>query len=424
MRVSAYPLIDADEAALLVLEHTPVLGPERVQLADAIGRVLAEDLVASGPLPAFPSSAVDGYAVRAADAGKTLRVLGESSAGRPFDGTVTAGTAARILTGGVVPDGADCVVMVEHVRVSGEEVTVPPSLVAGNNFHKVGDDVQAGDRILSAGSQLGAAEIGIAAATGHAQVPVRKRPRVALMSTGDELVEVGKTPRHGQIPDSNRWALLASLREAGADVSLLGIAPDEAEPLRRVVVEALERTDALVTSGGVSVGTHDLVKPLLESLGTVHVGRVKLKPGKPFTFATLPSPLAGEGGPQGLRGGGRPDGDTKVAFGLPGFPVSSLVTFEVFVRPALRKMQGFAQLHRPTLPVRLGYDARSTPDRTEYQRVTLRREGRELIAETTGSQASSRLLSLAGAHALIRVPAGDQGLESGSIVEAMILGLP
>jgi len=424
VRVSAYPLIDVDEAALLVLEHTPVLGTERVQLADAIGRVLAEDLMASGPLPAFPSSAVDGYAVRAADAGKALRVLGESSAGRPFDGTVTAGTAARILTGGVVPDGADCVVMVEHVRVSGEEVTVPPSLVAGNNFHKVGDDVQAGDRILSAGSQLGAAEIGIAAATGHAQVPVRKRPRVALMSTGDELVEVGKTPRHGQIPDSNRWALLASLREAGADVSLLGIAPDEAEPLRRVVVEALERADALVTSGGVSVGTHDLVKPLLESLGTVHVGRVKLKPGKPFTFATLPSPLAGEGGPQGLRGGGRPDGDTKVAFGLPGFPVSSLVTFEVFVRPALRKMQGFAQLHRPTLPVRLGYDARSTPDRTEYQRVTLRREGRELIAETTGSQASSRLLSLAGAHALIRVPAGDQGLKSGSIVEAMILGLP
>ncbi len=437
VRISAYPLIDADAAALLVLEHTPVLGMERVQLADAIGRVLAEDLVASGPLPAFPSSAVDGYAVRAADAGRELRVLGESAAGRPFDGTVTAGTAARILTGGVVPDGADCVVMVEHVRVSGEQVTVPPSLVAGNNFHKVGDDVVAGDRILSAGSQLGAAEIGIAAATGHAQVPVRKRPRVALMSTGDELVEVGKTPRRGQIPDSNRWALLASLREAGAEVRLLGIAPDEAEPLRRVVVQALEQADALVTSGGVSVGTHDLVKPLLESLGTVLVGRVKLKPGKPFTFATLPSPLAGEGGPaRSARadGGlalakpsprsGRPDGHMKLAFGLPGFPVSSLVTFEVFVRPALRKMQGFAQLHRPTLPVRLGYDAKSTPDRTEYQRVTLRREGRELIAETTGSQASSRLLSLAGAHALIRVPAGDQSLKSGSLVEAMILGLP
>jgi molybdopterin molybdotransferase len=167
----------------------------------------------------------------------------------------------------------------------------------------------------------------------------------------------------------------------------------------------------------VSVGTHDLVKPLLESLGTVHVGRVKLKPGKPFTFATMPAraPL-----PNPLPGG---EGE-KLAFGLPGFPVSSLVTFEVFVRPALRKMQGFASLQRPTLPVRLAYEARASADRTEYQRVTLRRDGRELVAETTGSQSSSRLLSLAGAHALVRVPPGDQGIKAGSVVDAMILSLP
>ena len=389
---------------MLVLERTPVLGVERVALADAPGRVLAEDLAGEAPLPPFPSSAVDGYAVRSEDAGKTLRVLGESAAGRPFEGSVAPGTAARILTGGVVPDGADTVVMVEDVTVAGEQVTVPRQLHAGTNFHKVGADLRPGDLILRAGTQLGPAEIGIAAATGRALLPVHRRPRVALMSTGDELVEVGKTPGRGQIPDSNRWALLAALREAGADVDVLGIAPDEAEPLRRFVTGALARADALVTSGGVSVGTHDLVKPLLESLGTVHVGRVKLKPGKPFTFATL--------------GGG------KVAFGLPGFPVSSLVTFEVFVRPALRKMQGFAQLQRPLLPVRLGYDAKPTADRTEYQRVTLRRDGQELVAETTGSQSSSRLMSLAGAHALIRVPAGDRGLQAGSVVEALILSLP
>src|SRR5438309_2961724 len=404
MRASAYPLIDADVAAARVFERTPVLGVERVHLADCVGRVLAEDLAADAPLPAFPSSAVDGYAVRAADAGRTLRVVGESAAGRPFEGAIPDGAAARILTGGAVPDGADCVVMVEDVEVAGDAVTIPAGLRPGTNFHKVGDDLRAGDHVLSAGIELRAAEIGIAAATGRAQLPVRRRPRVALMSTGDELVEVGKTPGRGQIPDSNRWALLAALREAGADVEVLGIAPDDPDPLRRLVVDALERADALVTSGGVSVGTHDLVKPLLESLGTVHVGRVKLKPGKPFTFATLV--------------GGR------VAFGLPGFPVSSLVTFEVFVRPALRKMQGFTQLQRPTLPVRLGYDARPTADRTEYQRVTLRREGRELVAETTGSQSSSRLMSLAGAHALIRVPAGDQVIRAGSIVEAMILALP
>ena len=224
------------------------------------------------------------------------------------------------------------------------------------------------------------------------------------MSTGDELVEVGAKPGRGQIVDSNRWALLASLREAGAEVRLLGIGPDEPEALRRLVVEALAEADVLVTSGGVSVGTHDLIKPLLESLGDVHVGRVKLKPGKPFTFATLPK--------------------GKLAFGLPGFPVSSLVTFEVFVRPALRKMQGHTQLQRPTLPVRLGYEARATADRTEYQRVTLHRDGGELVASSTGSQSSSRLMSLAGAHALVRIPAGNQGIGKGSFVQAMILALP
>jgi molybdenum cofactor synthesis domain-containing protein len=317
---------------------------------------------------------------------------------------VTAGTAARILTGGVVPEGADTVVMVEDTRLDGSLVKVPSDLVAGTNYHKIGADVGAGQTVLRAGIELGAAEIGIAAATGHAELPVHRRPRVALMSTGDELVEVGKKPGPGQIADSNRWALLAALREAGAEVDVLGIAPDEAGALRGFLTGALASSDALVTSGGVSVGTHDLVKPLLESLGTVHVGRVKLKPGKPFTFATL------DGG--------------KVAFGLPGFPVSSLVTFEVFVRPALRRMQGFAQIHRPGLPVRLAYDARPTGDRTEYQRVTLRREGADLVADTTGSQSSSRLLSLAGAHALVRVPAGDQVLKAGTIVEAMILSLP
>ncbi|HET6309529.1 MAG TPA: gephyrin-like molybdotransferase Glp [Candidatus Nitrosotalea sp.] len=402
MRVSTYPLVEVDEAATLVMDRVQLLGIERVALAHCAGRVLAEDLTAPASLPAFAASAVDGYAVRADDASKTLRIIGESAAGRPFEGNVLAGFAVRILTGGVLPQGANCVVMVEDVEEKGEMVTVPAALKAGQNFHAPGADLRAGERVLMAGMQLGAAELGLAAALGFPRLPVRRRPRVALMSTGDELVEVGGKPGRGQIVDSNRWALLAALREAGAEVRSLGIGPDEPEPLLRLVTNALAEADVLVTSGGVSVGTHDLIKPLLESLGTVHVGRVKLKPGKPFTFATI--------------------GD-KVAFGLPGFPVSSLVTFEVFVRPALRKMQGFTQLQRPALPVRLGYDARATADRTEYQRVTLRRDGQELVAETTGSQSSSRLMSLAGAHALVRVPPG-QGIKSGSIVEALILALP
>jgi len=404
MKASTYPLVDATEAARKVLELTPVLPAESVPLAGCPGRVLAEDLVAARQLPAWPLSAVDGYAMRSADAGGRLRGIGESAAGRPFEGDVGEGAAVRILTGGVLPRGADAVVMVEDTVVDGEWVTVPGRVAGGANVHRPGSDLVAGELVLRRGRPLGSAEIGLAAALGVSALPVHRLPRVALLSTGDELVEVGLPLGPGQIPDSNRYALLAALRESGAEVAVLGIVPDRADDLRRLVVEALRAADVLVTSGGVSVGTHDLVKPLLESLGDVHIGRVKLKPGKPFTFATL--------------------AEGRLAFGLPGFPVSSLVTFEVFVRPALRKLQGYAELQRPTLPVRLGYDAKAAGDRTEYQRVTLVREGEELVARTTGSQSSSRLMSLAGANALVRIPPGPDGIPAGTTVEAIILSLP
>ncbi len=404
MQASTYPLLDASEVASLVLERTPVLGAEELPLADCWARVLAEDLVAPSDLPAFPSSAVDGYAVRAADGGGRLEVVGESAAGRPFPGPLPGHAAVRILTGAVLPVGADCVVMVEETSEHDGWVEVPTRLEAGRNFHRVGDDVRRGELVLQAGEVLGPAELGLAAALGFPRLRVHRRPRVALLTTGDELVEVGRTPGPGQIVDSNRWALLGALQEAGAEVSLLGIAPDDRVALRSLVQDALLDHDVLVSSGGVSVGSHDLVKPLLEELGEVHVGRVRLKPGKPFTFATLP--------------------EGRLAFGLPGFPVSSLVTFEVFVRPALRKMQGHRALQRPRLRVRLGYEAKAAGDRTEYQRVTLVREDGEFVARTTGSQSSSRLLSLAGAHALVRVPPGDRGIPAGAMVEAIVLSLP
>jgi molybdopterin molybdotransferase len=404
MRASTYPLVEPGEAAELVLSHAPVLRGEDVHVGEASGRVLVGDLTAPGDLPPFPSSAVDGYAVRAAEAGDRLRVVGESAAGRPFQGELRPGAAAAILTGGVVPAGADTVVMVEEVEEGGGWVRVPAGYPPGRNFHRPGDDVRAGDLVLRRGMVLGAAELGLAAAIGIDRLHVHRRPRVALMSTGDELVDVGRTPAPGQVVDSNRWALLAALGEAGAVVTQLGVAPDSPDPLRALVEAALGSNDVLLTSGGVSVGTHDLVKPLLERLGEVHVGRVKLKPGKPFTFATLP--------------------EGRLAFGLPGFPVSSLITFEVFVRPALRRMQGHLELQRPTLAVRLGYDARAPGDRTEYQRVTLVREGAELVAFSTGSQSSSRLLSLAGANALVRIPPGGEGIPAGTVVEAVILSLP
>lgn len=403
MRESTFPMLDVADAAALVMGRIERLGVETVHVGEAAGRVLAEDVVVRHDLPRFPASAVDGYAVRSNDRGRR-RVVGESAAGRPFEGEVGPGEACRILTGGVVPPGTDCVVMVEATEQGPDWVEVPDDLRAGANFHAPGSDARAGQVAVAAGTQLGGAEVGIAATLGHAELSVVRRPRVAILSTGDELVEVGTEPGPGQIVDSNRWALAAAVREAGAEVTLLGIGPDDEQALRSLVVGALEDHDVLVTSGGVSVGSRDLVKPLLASLGEVHVGRVRLKPGKPFTFATLP--------------GGRR------AFGLPGFPVSSLVTFEVFVRPALRKMQGFTELQRPRLAVRLAYDARPAGDRVEYQRVMLRRRGGELVADTTGSQSSSRLLSAVGAQALVRVPAGDERIPAGTVVEAIILQLP
>ena len=232
-------------------------------------------------------------------------------------------------------------------------------------------------------------------------VEVYRRPRVAVLSTGDELVEPDQEAPYGAIRDSNRPALLAAVREAGGEPLSLGIARDDAAEQRRLVERGLAEADVLVTSGGVSVGTRDLIKPLLEELGTVYFGQVALKPGKPLTFAKV--------GP-------------KAVFGLPGNPVSSLVSFEVFVRPALRKMQGYARLHRPTVEATLDHEVRKTPDRTEYQRaiVVWRPEG--LVARTTGSQSSSRLLSMVGANALLHIPPGEGMLAAGTRVPALLVG--
>jgi len=402
MRASTYPLLEASEALRTVLEATPVGGVERVAVGALRGRVLGRDVIASHQLPSFPASAVDGYAHHSSDHPQRLSVVGESAAGRPWDRSLGVGEAIRILTGAVVPEGADAVTMLEDAEELEGWVRLPLAR-SGQNLHAPGADVEVGQVVLGQGSIVGPAELGLLGALGLASADVHRRPRVALMSTGDELVEVGTEPGPGQIVDSNRWALNAALEEAGAVVTMLGIAPDEPGPLRRLVQEALLEHDVLVTSGGVSVGTHDLVKPLLAEIGQVLVGRVKVRPGKPFTFATLP--------------GG------KIAFGLPGFPVSSLVTLEVFVRPALRRMQGMARLERPLLTVKMGFDARSPGDRTDYHRVRLEAEGDHLVAHSTGRQSSSRLLSMAGAQALVRVPPGETGLAAGSLVPAMILDL-
>jgi molybdopterin molybdotransferase len=399
--MATYTMLPVAEAAAIILAHTEPLGTERLPASAAYGRVLARELRAPHPMPPFDASTVDGYAVLAGDPSPRRQVLAVVTAGRPVATPVRAGTAVRIMTGAPLPPGADAVIMQEFTREDDGYVVLERGVRPGENVNPCGQDIAAGQVVLSPGTPLGPAELGLLATLGIAEVEVYRRPRVAVLSTGDELVEPDQEAPYGAIRDSNRPALLAAVREAGGEPLSLGIARDDAAEQRRLVERGLAEADVLVTSGGVSVGTRDLIKPLLEELGTVYFGQVALKPGKPLTFAKV--------GP-------------KAVFGLPGNPVSSLVSFEVFVRPALRKMQGYARLHRPTVAVTLAHAVRPTPDRTEYQRaiVTWRPDG--LYARTTGLQSSSRLLSLVGANALLHIPPGTDTLPAGSRVQALLLG--
>jgi molybdopterin molybdotransferase len=409
-------MVAVEDAIRIVLEHTPVLGPEDVPLEESEGRVLAESVVAHDEMPPFAASSVDGYAVRVADRAAPRRVLSEITAGVAEARTVEPGTAVRIMTGAPLPDGADAVVMVEQVTERDGMMIPEASPAPGENVHRQGQDVHRGQEVLAPGAVLGAAEIGVLATVGRVRVRVHRRPVVAVLATGDELVEPGESLRPGAIRDSNRYALLAAVREAGAIPVSLGMARDvEAEQEARIRA-GLEQADVVLTSGGVSVGSRDLIKPILRRIGTIHFGRVSFKPGKPTTFATIEGATIA-GATIGSGAGGE-----RIVFGLPGFPVSSLVSFEVFVRPALRRMQGHRQVRRPFVRVTLEHAVSRSPDRPEYQRAVVRFAEGKLLAHSTGVQRSSRLLSLVGANALLRIDPGEGSVAAGEVVDALLIG--
>ncbi len=404
--MTEYPMIPPEEALCIVLEHTSVLGTERVGLRESLGRVLAEEVVALEDMPPFPASAKDGFAVIAADRSVWRQIIGEQMAGPAISVVVQPGTAVRIMTGAPLPPGADAVAMVEHTEEAEGRVRLLRPVKPGQDVRPAGQDLAAGERMLAVGTPLGPPEIGLLATVGCTRVQVYRRPRVAVLTTGDELVELDQPLEPGLIRNSNRYALWAAASCAGADVIWAGHARDEEGELRRLMIEALEVAGVLLTSGGVSMGQRDLVKPLLEELGIVHFGQVAQKPGKPLTFATV-----GE----------------KPVFGLPGFPVSSLVCFELYVRPALCKMQGHTRLQRPRVevvlvhPITLTGTGHHQPDRTEFQRaVVTEREG-VYWAETTGLQVSGRLRSLVGANGLLVLPAGRAHFDRGDVVTAILL---
>lgn len=395
--------ITVEEALQRVLDATPVLTPVHVSLAEAGGLVLAEAVIANEDLPPFPASTMDGYAVIAADGAGWRELIGEQMAGYMAGLTVRPGTVARITTGSPLPDGADAVVMVERTAEGNGRVEIQQaSIKVGENIRPIGVDMARGQKVLNAGTVIGPGEMGLLASLGIAEPLVHPRPRVAVLSTGDELVEPWETPKPGQIRDANRYALGVALAEMRLPTARSTIAPDEKEATRTTLLDALAVADVLITSGGVSMGQLDLVKGLLDELAKVHFGRLFMKPGKPLHFATTT--------------------DETLIFGLPGNPVSALVGFEIFVRPALLKLAGHRQPVRPRITVEITH-AITPGDRPEFQRAVVSQSPNgHLLATTTGAQASSRLASMVGANALLALPARREPFETGEKVQAIMTG--
>jgi molybdopterin molybdotransferase len=402
--------IAAHEALRLVLDATPILGAETVSPEAALGRVLAAPVDSARELPPADNSAMDGYAVRAADLRGAsparpveLRVVFEVAAGGAARETVAPGQAARVLTGAPIPPGADGVVRQEDTEREGDRLRVRHAAAPGEHVRRAGEDVRPGERVLEAGSVVGAAQVGMLAALGRSAVSVHQRPRVAIVSGGDELVERDADVAGGRIVSSNSYSLAAQCRELGAQPVYLGIARDTPADLERHFRAGL-RSDVLVSSAGVSVGDRDYVRGVLEKLGAELVfWGVRIKPGYPLAFAHFP------------------DRSGPLLFGLPGNPVSAMVTFEQFVRPALLRMQGHAALFRRRVRARLGERLEKPPGRLEFVRVALERRGDEWLARRTGSQSSGVLRSMSLAHGLLIFPAEASALGEGELASVQVL---
>ncbi len=401
-------MISVDEAVQIVRQETRVLESERVELRHALGRVLAEDVIADSDLPPFDRSQMDGYAVRAEDvkaAPVRLRIVGESAAGRGWHNQMDEGQAVRIMTGAPVPAGADSVQQVEltHELKDGAVVELLESVEMGRSIVKRGSEIQAGETVLTAGTSINAAMMAVLAAFGYANVNVFRRPLAGVLATGTELVAVDQKPGQDQIRDSNNYSIGAYAELAGAIVKRLPLTGDETSLLTREIAEAAESCDVIVTSGGVSMGVYDLTKRALQELGAeIFFERVALRPGKPTVFARLPN--------------------GTLVFGLPGNPVSVSVTFNLFARTALRAMQGAAEPALKRETAALARSVKGTMERESYLPAQLTtNDDAELIAFPLKWGGSSDFVAFAVATALVIIPAGVKLVEAGSPVSVVRL---
>ncbi|XP_068457703.1 gephyrin-like isoform X2 [Clinocottus analis] len=418
-RMSPFPLTSMDKAFITVLEMTAILGIEVINYRDGLGRVLAQDIYAKDNLPPFPASVKDGYAVRAADGPGDRFIMGESQAGQQPTHTVMPGQVMRVTTGAPIPCGADAVVQVEDTELLREsedgteelEVRIMVQARPGQDIRPIGHDIRRGECVLSKGTHMGPSEIGLLATVGVTEVSVHKFPVVAIMSTGNELLNPEDDLHPGKIRDSNRSTLLSTIQEHGYPTINLGIVGDNPDDLLSALHEGISRADVIITSGGVSMGEKDYLKQVLDIdlHAQIHFGRVFMKPGLPTTFATADI-----------------DGTRKLIFALPGNPVSAVVTCNLFVIPALRKMQGILDPRPTIIKARLSCDVKLDP-RPEYHRCILTWHHQEPLpwAQSTGNQVSSRLMSMRSANGLLMLPPKTEQyveLHKGEVVDVMVIG--
>ena len=378
-----------------------IRGIEKIAIREALNRILAEDIRSHINVPTGTNSAMDGYAVNSGDIPSSgsaeLSVLGTAWAGKPFGGELTAGSCVRIMTGAIMPDGADTVIIQEDVQVTGAGIIIDGATRKGDNVRQAGEDIAAGDLILTSGRRLNPADIGLIASLGIAEVCVVRRLRVAFFSTGDELRSIGETLSDGAIYDSNRYTLYGMLERMGADIIDMGVIKDDLDDLEEAFSIAAANADVLITSGGVSVGEADYIKEILAKLGKVDFWKVAIKPGRPLAFGQV---------------------GNAVFFGLPGNPVSVMVTFYEFVQPALRKMIGEDDAGILSLKARCDSRLKKRPGRVEYQRGILQKDqDGNLVVVKTGAQGSGILRSMSQANCFIILPIESSGVEPGAFVD-------
>ena len=401
-------MLSVEEALERILAQITPLPAINISLADSQGLVLAQDIVAHDDNPPFANSAMDGFALLSKDSRPQngqparLRIIGGVAAGYVAGEAVQEGTAMRIMTGAPVPPGADTVIQVELTRSDGpnsEWVEILHEVPVGNNIRPAGEDIHAGQVVLHAGTEIGPWEIGILATLGYPTIPAIRRPRVAILGTGDELVDVAEPLTPGKIRNSNSYLLEAAVRRGGATPLRLGVARDTVESLREKFTEAVT-CDLILTSGGVSVGDFDLVKDIMQERGEMNFWRINMRPGKPVAFGHIQNvPL----------------------LGLPGNPVSSAVTFELFARPVIRKMMGQTRLYKPQINVIVEDGVQDTAMRRHYVRAFVELQNGRFVAHTTGNQGSNILTSLLHVNAFVIVPEGGFTVKPGDTAKAMML---